>query len=135
MGTGIPPAIADTMNRQIVEEIAYFLQVHKIAPRLYLAYDRMAFSGIWQADLRVTFDANIRTRRHDLRLELGDYGEPLLDEDQIVMEVKALRSIPLELAQILSVHRIYSRSFSKYGNEYRKQVARDLATRREAIHA
>jgi len=30
---------------------------------------------IYNKKLRVTFDTNIRTRRYDLKLEAGDYGE------------------------------------------------------------
>lgn len=39
--------------------------------------------------MRITFDTNIRTRRTDLRLELGDHGEKLLDDNVYLMEIKA----------------------------------------------
>lgn len=73
-------------------------------------------------ELRITFDTNVRTRRADLRLEAGDYGNLLLDKDQMIMEIKTEGNIPLWLSQLLSEYRIYKTSFSKYGKEYEKML-------------
>jgi len=94
--------------------------VYDLEPKLYLAYDRIAYFGINNRDLRITFDTNIRSRRTDLRLELGDYGEPLLDEGVWLMEVKAEKSIPVWLSRMLSENGLFKTSFSKYGTEYKK---------------
>jgi hypothetical protein len=110
------------MNWQVVGELDYMLQHYTLQPALYLAYDRRAYFGVGQHDLRVSFDKNIRTRRTDLRLELGDYGEPLLDDGIWLMEIKVAQSIPVWLCKILSEYRIYPVSFSKYGAEYKKHV-------------
>ena len=34
----------------------------------------MAYYGIENKDLRITFDTNIRSRQYDLDLSKGDYG-------------------------------------------------------------
>ena len=52
--------------------IAYFLSVNDLKPKLYLAYDRIAFFEKNNPDLRISFDTAIRTRRYGLRLENGD---------------------------------------------------------------
>lgn len=109
-------------NRQVLREIAYLLEANDLRPALYLAYDRRAYFGIGQHDLRVSFDKNIRTRRCDLALEAGDYGDPLLGRDQWLMEIKVARSIPLWLCEFLSEYNIYPTSFSKYGAEYRRTL-------------
>ncbi len=109
-------------NRQVLREINYLLQTHALRPALYLAYDRRAYFGIEQPDLRVSFDRNIRTRRFDLALEAGDYGAPLLDGDCWLMEIKVAQSIPIWLCRLLSEYQIYSTSFSKYGTEYQKTL-------------
>jgi hypothetical protein len=74
--------------------------------------------GLNNRNLRITFDTNIRTRRYDLKLESGDYGEDLLGHGQWLMEVKAEKTIPIWLSNLLSEHRMFRTSFSKYGNEF-----------------
>ena len=86
-------------------------------PKVYIAYDRMAFFGIEEPELRVTFDTNIRTRRENVRLEAGDYGESILPDNIMLMEIKTINSMPLWLADILNSNGIRNNSFSKYGAE------------------
>lgn len=102
-------------NRQVLKEISFMLQQYDLEPTVYIAYDRQAF---FSDNLRVTFDQNIRTRRHELRLECGDYGTPILEEGKWVMEVKTDKALPLWLAKLMSSHELYPASFSKYGREF-----------------
>ncbi|ABR48159.1 conserved hypothetical protein [Alkaliphilus metalliredigens QYMF] len=120
--TGIKPERKEYMNKQVMNELEYMFKVYDLEPKLYLAYDRKAFFSKINRDLRITFDTNIRTRRYDLALESGDYGESLLEENQWLMEVKAEKSIPIWLSRLLSENKIYKISFSKYGAEYKKML-------------
>ena len=120
--TGVLPEEKQYQNRQVLSEIRYMLETHDLQPALYLAYDRIAYFGIGQRDLRISFDCNIRTRRHDLKLESGDYGKPLLENGQWLMEVKAAHSLPIWLCDLLSEYKVYPTSFSKYGVEYRQSL-------------
>jgi SPX domain protein involved in polyphosphate accumulation len=131
VNTGIKPELKDYMNKQVINEIEYILKIYDLSPKLYLAYDRKAMFGKDNRDLRITFDTNIRTRREDLRLEFGDYGENLLDTDKWLMEVKAEKSIPLWLSKLLSEHKIVSTSFSKYGEEYQRMLITNRARKGE----
>ena len=135
IASGRKPEIRGSVNRQVIDEIEYFLQVHDVEPRLYVAYDRRAYFSRTNPGLRVTFDANIRTRRHDLALELGDEGEPLLEPGRRVMEIKTPRTFPLWLTWILSENRAYGSSFSKYGKEYLDMLANRRQGVQEALHA
>ncbi|TNJ64217.1 polyphosphate polymerase domain-containing protein [Paenibacillus hemerocallicola] len=121
--TGVEPEQKDYMNKQVLHEIHYFLQRYELEPKVYLAYDRKAMFCIDNRDLRITFDTNIRSRRYDLKLENGDHGEALLAPGRWLMEVKAGKTIPLWLSRMLSEHRLFRTSFSKYGNEYKKYAA------------
>lgn len=123
VATGIEPEPESYMNRQVMREIHYVLQRYKLVPKVYLAYERKALFGIECRDLRITFDTNIRSRRSELKLEYGDHGEALLEPGRWLMEVKAEKTIPLWLARMLSEHRMFRTSFSKYGNEYKRYVA------------
>ncbi|CAG7638984.1 polyphosphate polymerase domain-containing protein [Paenibacillus allorhizosphaerae] len=120
--TGQAPDYRKGMNGQVIQEIDYFLSRYELRPMVYLAYDRIAMFCKGNRDLRITFDTNIRSRRYDLKLESGDYGDPLLERGQWLMEVKAEKTIPVWLAKLLAEHQMYRTSFSKYGNEYKKSI-------------
>lgn len=118
--SGQRPITKDYISEQVINEIEYFLRRNTVYPTAYISYSRMAFFGKEDRDFRVTFDSNILTRRNDLYLEMGSFGEELLKPGSRLMEVKILGAIPLWLASIFSELSIYSTSFSKYGNEYKK---------------
>lgn len=107
-------------DSQILREINYFMQHYRPEAKLFLAYDRMAYFGKEDADIRITFDRHIRFREYDLDLRKGDYGELLLEKGEQVMEIKVGQAMPLWLAESLSELEIYPVSFSKYGNIYKE---------------
>lgn len=93
----------------------------------------MAFFGKEDRDFRITFDTNITTRRYDIALEKGNYGDELLDEGEHLMEVKILGAMPVWIARIFSELSIYSTSFSKYGKEYKKYCSNEEYDKRKGI--
>ena len=111
------------MNTQVLKELEYFIRLYAPSPKLFLAYDRRAYEG--ENGLRISFDTNIRTRRYDLEMEKGIYGDKLIDDDLWLLEVKVNGAIPLWLTKALSEHKVYRQSFSKYGNEYRKYLSQE----------
>ncbi len=116
---GAYPAAHDS---QIMRELQYFLQMHRPSPKLFLAYDRMAFAGQGEeSDLRLTLDQNIRYRIHDVALSQGMEGEPLYEKDFHLMEIKTAGAMPLWLAALLSQYGIRRISFSKYARIYEKE--------------
>lgn len=117
LASGIRPVQRDYITAQVLNEIAYFQKNHAVEPAAYISYRRNALFGRNDRDFRVTFDHSIITRREDLRIEAGCYGENLLP-GQILMEVKGSTAFPMWLAKLLSENQIYRTSFSKYGKEY-----------------
>lgn len=109
-------------DSQIWNEIEYCMQLYKVQPKLFLAYDRIAFRGLDMPNLRVTFDSNIRYRQTRLSLSAGDDGERLLPQGKYIMEIKSDGAIPLWLCEILDAAQVYPTPFSKYGNVYQKQL-------------
>ena len=130
--SGVPPKPKGYMNTQVLREIEYFLKIYNLSPKLYLAYDRIAFFEKGNKDLRISFDMNIRTRRHDLRLEYGDSGERLLEGDVYLMEIKTSLAKPLWVTGMLAELDIKRQSFSKYGTEY-KNFAKDFEYIRDEV--
>lgn len=118
LGKGIRP----NKEGQILKEIDYFISYYKPQPKLYLAYDRVAYFGKENKEVRITFDHNIRSREDNIALGEGDYGTPLLDEYHYLMEIKVPGAMPLWLSKILSDLEIYPASFSKYGNIYKQSI-------------
>lgn len=108
---------------QILSELDYFLSLYDVAPKLFLAYERIALFGKEDPEFRVTFDMNIRSRTEDLRLEKGSHGTLLFDDHTHLMEVKITNAAPLWFSKLLSKHQLYNTSFSKYGSVYKKQQA------------
>ncbi|WP_195269399.1 polyphosphate polymerase domain-containing protein [Eubacterium sp. 1001713B170207_170306_E7] len=121
--------IRPEMDSQILREIDYFLNFYRPVPRLFLAYDRIACYGIQDDDIRITFDANIRSRENDLKLASGDAGTALLESQEVLMEIKIPNAMPLWLTRILSELQIYPTSFSKYGNIYKHSLVQERRTR------
>ena len=108
-------------KNQIMKEIDYFIQFYRPKPRVYLAYDREAFVGIEDENLRITIDRNIRSRSH--RLELSYDGEcEMLNPEEYLMEIKVKEAYPIWLADLLGKLKIYPTSFSKYGEVYAQAV-------------
>lgn len=109
-------------SNQIFNEIDYFMDYYNPTPKLYLAYDRVAYFGKEDRSFRLTFDHNIRSREVNIELDKGDFGKSLLQEDEYLMEIKIPMALPIWMARILSDLEIYPTSFSKYGNIYKEKI-------------
>lgn len=120
--SGEEPVVKDYMNRQVLDEIAYFLKMYDLKPKLYLAYDRIAYFEKGNPDLRISFDCNIRSRREDVELENGDYGKLLLSRDTYIMEIKTSLAKPLWLTEAIAKLNLKRKSFSKYGTEFKNTI-------------
>lgn len=78
--------------------------------------------GIEQPDLRVTFDFDIRARQDRLALTEGDGGENILQDDDVIMEIKVKDAFPLWMVRILEEGKILPTSFSKYGTYFKQNI-------------
>lgn len=107
---------------QICREIDWFMQSYRPTPKVYIAYDRAAFAGLEDPELRITFDTGLRWRDSELDLRAGDHGETLLSPDHILMEIKIPGTTPVWLAHLLSEIGAFHTSFSKYGTWYTQNI-------------
>jgi hypothetical protein len=104
----------------VLREIRRFLDRYPgLCPRVFLAYDRTAFTGLVDDGLRITFDTNIRFRQDDLSLGKDERGTDILEPGRVLMEIKTPSSIPLWLCRALNDCGAFPQSFSKYGTAYR----------------
>lgn len=111
------------VQNQITEEIDYACEFYRnLEPAVYLSYEREAFYGKEDGELRITFDENILWRDTDISLCSKVYGSSILEEGQALMEIKIASAMPLWLAQLLSENHIFKTTFSKYGNAYQERM-------------
>lgn len=103
-----------TSNPQVMKEIDYFRTFYNLRPEMVVSYSRHALHGIDDAELRITFDFDLRCRKEDLHIENGPYGEHFIDPNLVVLEVKVDHSVPLWLARILQELQCEQRSASKF---------------------
>ena len=106
------------IESQIHKEINYFCSYYEnLKPRMLLLYDRTAYVDK-DSDLRITFDKNVRYRLNDLNLHTSLEGKKIINDDQILMEIKTGSGYPSWLIKILNENKAYKTRFSKYGKAY-----------------
>lgn len=137
-------SVKEPAQTQMNREINYFLSYYgHLRPAAFIAYDRQAYkmrdcspelnsAGGHDQDFRVTFDENILFRDYDLSLTSDVYGERVLDEDKVLMELKCSGGIPLWMVKVLSEEGIYKTSFSKYGTAYSLYIQPEICKASQA---
>jgi hypothetical protein len=107
----------DQVNGAMLHEVYYLYRTLLLQPAGVVRYDRLALEGRdYYADLRVTFDTNVRGRAHDLTLLSTGMADDrqVLPADRVILEVKANESVPLWMVRMLSAHRCTHYRISKY---------------------
>lgn len=108
-------------SSQIAREITYFKEYYDtLSPAFLVMYDRTAYLG--QGDLRITLDKNTRYREERLNFWSGGDGEALLENGEVLMEIKTSNGYPFWLVDILNKYALYPYSFSKVGTAYLKKI-------------
>ena len=111
-------------DSQIGKEISAALQYYQeLMPRVFLSYERDAYHA-FDSEFRLTLDDRIRYRTWELTLDSEPWGEDLLEQDKVLMELKIPDSMPLWMASLLSRLEIRKTSFSKYGAAYQKIITK-----------
>lgn len=122
---------------QIFQEIDWAMQTYRPAPKALIMCDRMAYFGIENPDLRLTFDFKLRFRSEEhygkecckkssLDMTFGDNGEFLLDPMTVLLEIKIPGAMPQWLSSLLSQLSIFPVSFSKYGSCYKQFLNKNI---------
>lgn len=105
---------------QIMQEIDWAIKYYGgLVPAAALFYDRCAYFGKDDNELRLTLDENITCRMSDFDLRHGDYGTiDIIEPKAKLMEVKIKDTMPLWMADMFDELQIFPSSFSKYGTAY-----------------
>jgi len=100
---------ADSLNR-----IAFLVDLYKVKPKIVISYSRKALTGIYDNDLRITFDTNLKYRNFDLRVEAGTHGKYFMPPYIVVLEIKVKDYVPEWLSKVVSRHEFSIQRVSKY---------------------
>ena len=132
---GIRPEGLTYVEEQVLREVDYYRSHQAVSPRVYVSYHRVAFHDKDDPSFRVTFDTDLLSRRFDLRLELGRYGEPLLTEGTSLLEVKFAGAVPFWFARAMSDFGLSFHTFSKVGTDFKLHTyARACAEQEDSAH-
>lgn len=110
------------INTQVLREIDYYLSHTPVEPVAYVSYQRYAYFGKEDPNFRVTFDFDIISRRYDLSLENGRYGDSLLPPDLALLEIKFAGAVPMWFVEIMNEFGLSFHTFSKIGTDLKKTV-------------
>lgn len=119
LATGRHPEGLSYIDEQVLREIDYYRSHETVEPRTYVSYLRCAYHGQEDPSFRLTFDSDILTRRHDLKLELGRYGTPILSPGTTLLEVKFVGAVPFWFCRIMSEYGLSFHTFSKVGTDFK----------------
>lgn len=107
-------------DSQIMNEIDYVLNFYgKLTPSMLITYDRLAFVSRDDKNLRITFDRNLRYKTDNMLLYGKCDGEQILSSNEIIMEIKSAKAVPLWLCSALDRYDLFPVSFSKYGTAFK----------------
>ncbi len=118
--TGKHPEGIKYIDEQVLREVDYYRAIYGVSPKIYISYMRNAYFSKENKNFRLTLDKKITTRRYDLDLSLGSYGEQLLPEGKTLLEVKFEGAVPLWFARIMSKYSLSFTPYSKYGVEFKQ---------------
>lgn len=114
--------LVQVQNNQIKSELDYYFNRYNLEPKVFLAYNRIAYYEKNNPNFRLTFDSNIIAREDNLKLNSGIYGYQILEGDKYIMELKTLESLPFWMVKLLDKLELSTCGFSKYGEAYTQQI-------------
>jgi SPX domain protein involved in polyphosphate accumulation len=121
--------IVSEEDSQIARELDFYLKQNAVSEKIYISYKRIAYTGVEDEGLRVTFDTDIRFRLDRLHFWNPWEGGAILPRDAALMEVKTLGGMPLWLARALSENEVHPSPFSKYGACYTGFIMKPIERR------
>ncbi len=105
----------DPEDQATIEEVYAFLWQYNLQPSSIVNYQRQAFIGTeYDIGLRVTFDTELTSQTHHLRLHQQGAGIPMLGANWVVMEIKVNERIPYWLTEMVAAHNLTMVRISKY---------------------
>ncbi|MGA0844899.1 MAG: polyphosphate polymerase domain-containing protein [Luteolibacter sp.] len=112
----IQPTLSRKVDLLLLEEIRLLLKMRGVLPAVQMRYNRVAFEGMGDDAIRITFDDAIRCRleRKPLYPDDSDFPIHLLPAGARLMEVKFFGTVPYWFRELTANHQLIRTPFSKY---------------------
>ena len=104
----------DISNDNLLTKFVLDYRLNNLRPAIIVDYKRLAYTYP-VSDIRITFDSKIRSGRYNYNLydsELTTYK--IIDDNEVVLEVKFNEILPESIAIILSTVPMIRQAFSKF---------------------
>ena len=101
-------------EQAVAEEVLYFKNRFQLRPKVVVKYTRLAYEGVYDSRLRVTFDTDLCVQNVDLNPFSRLRGSSPLDPKYCIMEVKFNQTAPQWLIRVLQNHNCDALRISKY---------------------
>ena len=107
------------VDTQIAREIEACVARHPgLRPAMMVIVDRLPLHTTDGSGVRITYDFNARYRTDELAFSRGLHGEPIMPNDEVILEIKCQGAYPLWLVRALNEVKAYARPCSKYAMAY-----------------
>lgn len=104
--------IAD--DAKVIDEVKYLFSIHSLVPKLIVSYDRKAFMGKYEDDLRITFDTNLKCSRAKHMSDDKTNQKYFIHPGFAVLEIKANDKVPVWLISVIQRFNLETNRVSKY---------------------
>ncbi len=99
---------------ELLKHFALEIKARGLKPSVIVDYERLALTYP-VSDVRITFDYNIRSGKYNYNLfEFDNNSQKVIDDDQMILEVKYNEFLPSPIAAILSTIPSARQAFSKF---------------------
>jgi SPX domain protein involved in polyphosphate accumulation len=99
----------------ISTEAYCIVRANHMSPKMLITYDREAFHSIYEPNLRITFDHNLRFSATDLRwASIEEHHTLLLYPAHGILEIKANNTVPSWLLSFINHQELQIERLSKY---------------------
>ena len=103
----------ESYNDDLLSKFLIEYKLKNLRPSIIVDYKRLAYT-YHVSDVRVTFDSNISSGRYDYNLYDDINTYKVIDDNEVVLEVKYNEVLPEQIAIVLSTVPMIRQAFSKF---------------------
>ncbi|MBC8465739.1 polyphosphate polymerase domain-containing protein [bacterium] len=105
------------LERSVLNKFVYLIKRRELTPKVLITYEREAFQGVDDQNVRVTFDMNVRSFLYPNMGQIfrEQYLKPLTDST-FILEIKFTGRMPIWIRNIVREFKIRVEAISKYCN-------------------
>ena len=105
----------ETDENPVVSEVLCLCHQYNLRPVMAVSYRRQALFGVYEPELRITFDTRVQFSANELRVDRPfEVGRYMVDPRMAIMEIKFNHHVPMWLIRLVEQFQLSVIRFSKY---------------------